>query len=50
MNPAADRLVGDIDPPLRKKVLNVPVAEGKTAVKPDGILDYVRRKAMPMIG
>ncbi len=43
-DPAPDRLVGNLDSPLGKQLLNIAKAEGEPAVQPNGVLDDGRRK------
>jgi hypothetical protein len=49
-HPAPDGLVGRIDAALGEHVLDVAAAECEPEVKPDGMLDDRRRKAMAGIG
>ena len=37
--PAADRLVGYIDATLDEHIFNIAIAEGKSEIQPDGMLD-----------
>ena len=48
-HPAAHRLVRDIEPALREKLLHIAVAQGETQVQPDGVLDDNRRKAVAAV-
>ncbi len=38
-DPASDRLVRDIQPPLRQQLFNVPVAQREPEIEPHGMLD-----------
>ena len=48
--PAADGFIRDIDASLSQQVLDIPKAEWKAEIQPDGILDDIRWKAVAMIG
>jgi hypothetical protein len=45
-HPQANRLVGDIDPSLREKILNIPVAHRETEIEPNGLSNNVRMEAV----
>jgi len=49
-DPAADCLIGNIEPTLGKEILNVAVAQGEAKIEPDRVLDNRRRKAVAAIG
>jgi len=42
--PGSDRFVADLDPGLRQQVLDVPKAERKPEIQPDGVADNDRRQ------
>src|SRR5260221_5903527 len=46
-NPAADALVGEVEPTLRKQLLDVAIAQGEAQVKPNRLLDHNRRGPLP---
>ena len=48
-HPTANALVGDVEPTLGKQLLDIAIAQGKTKVQPDGVLDDGRWEAMPAI-
>src|SRR5215211_5408894 len=48
-NPAADALVGQVEPALRKQLLDVAIAQGEAQVKPSGVLDHNRWEPVPAI-
>src|SRR5215204_7351606 len=48
-NPAADALVGEVEPTLRKQLLDVAIAQGEAQVKPNRVLDHNRREPVPAI-
>ena len=45
VDPAADRLIGDMDPSLRKDILDISETECEPQIKPDCALDDIGRKA-----
>src|SRR6266404_9460545 len=49
-HPAPHRFVGNVQPTLGQKILNVPVAQREAQVEPDRVLDDRRREAMTAIG
>ena len=48
--PAADRLVADVDPSLREKLLDVPKTEAEPEVQPHGVAYDVPRKPVALGG
>ena len=49
-HPAADRFIGNIEPPLGKEFLYVAVAQGEAEIEPNRMLDNRWRKAVAAIG
>src|SRR5690242_15217253 len=49
-NPAADRLVRDLDTALGEHVLDIPVAQREAQIQPDGMLDQHWRELMASVG
>ena len=43
-HPSADRLIGDGDPALSKKLLDIPEAQREARIQPKGVLDDRRRE------
>ncbi len=48
-HPQTNRLIADVDPSLREKILNIPVAHRETEIKPNGLPDNIRVKAVAPI-
>ena len=48
-SPTADRLVGHVDTSLGEHVLDVAVAQRKSEIQPDGVLDDLGWKAVAVI-
>ena len=46
--PAPDRLVADLDPPLRQQLLDVAKTQAETKVQPHGVADHVSRKPVTL--
>ena len=44
--PAADGFIGDIDATLGQQILDIPKAQRKSEIQPDGILDDLGWKAV----
>src|ERR1019366_9303993 len=49
VHPAAHGLIGDYDPTLGQKILDVAEAQGEPDIKPDRLLDNLGRKAVAAI-
>src|ERR1700720_787132 len=49
-HPTADALVGEVEPLLRKQLLDVAIAQREAQVEPHRVLDQGRRETMPAIG
>ena len=49
LRPAADRLVGNIDPALGKNLLHIPQTQREFEGQPDGLADNFRREAVSFI-
>ena len=49
-HPTANALVGQVEPTLGKRFLNVAVAQGRPQVEPNCLLKYDGRETMPTIG
>ena len=47
--PQTNRLIGDVDPSLREKILNIPVAHRETKIEPNGLSNYVGVEAVAAI-
>ena len=47
--PAADGFIGDIDATLGQQILDIPKAQRKSEIQPDGILDDLGWKAVAVI-
>ena len=47
--PAADGFIGNIDATLGQQVLDIPKAQRKSEMQPDGILDDLGWKAVALI-
>ncbi len=47
--PLPDGLVGDDDPALRQKILDLPKAQAKAMIEPDGVADDLGRKAVSAV-
>jgi hypothetical protein len=47
--PAADGFIGDIDATLGQQILDIPKAQWKSEIHPDGILDDLGWKAVAVI-
>src|SRR6266446_6473287 len=48
--PTADALVGEVEPSLRKQLLDVAIAQGKAQVEPNRMLNHGGRETVPTIG
>jgi hypothetical protein len=48
--PTTDSFIRDIDAALRQQIFNVPGAQGKSEVQPDGVLDDLGWKPVAAIG
>jgi hypothetical protein len=48
-HPATDALVGEVDPMLRKQLLNVAIAQREAQVEPNRMLNHGRRETVPAI-
>jgi hypothetical protein len=48
-HPTADPLVADNEATLRQAIFDIPVAESKPQIEPDGMADDIRRKSVPSI-
>src|SRR5688572_26167922 len=49
-HPPPDRLVRDVETPLRQEFLDVSVAEGEPSVEPDRVSDHLGWEAMTSVG
>jgi hypothetical protein len=47
--PRSNGLVGDYDPSLCQKILNISEAQAKSIIEPNGMADDIRRKSMSVI-
>src|SRR6266851_2425228 len=45
----ADALVGEVEPTLRKQLLDVAIAQGEAQVEPNRVLNHGRREPVPAI-
>jgi hypothetical protein len=48
--PAANSFIGDIDATLGQQILDIPKAQRKSEIQPDGMLDDLGRKTVAVIG
>jgi hypothetical protein len=48
--PAANSFIGDIHATLRQQILDIPKAQRKSEIQPDGMLDDLGRKTVAVIG
>ena len=47
--PLPNRLVGDNDPALGRKIFDITEAQAEPMIEPDGVADDLRRKSMSMV-
>ena len=48
-HPTADALVGEVEPTLRKQLLDIGTAQGEAQVEPNRVLNHGRRETVPTI-